>query len=418
MTRFRFPLLCSALLLAGVAAAQALPVSDTINMRFYKDIVFTQMYGDQQLVLDTSIAYGEPNTTLAPEAYAPACQYILTQTSEEVAALSQTDPALRLVPGEDFRLLLVVSDKALPGAVADDGTLSDIPPKIPVAIDAAGNWVALDTNDGAKLTCTWLDCVWKTENSHADYVLVGDVHGVPNVAKEGTEVTGSVGLGGTLYNFSTEAYNLVGKIDTTDLMSANNAYVFLVVLDTRVPNDEGTAWACVGAPTRVSRYGIAYIGRLSTAPSIECNYVLSRSGEKTLYGNPSPVRPAFGVTSLTVDGVTLTGNDLDDYLKPMLATESTNPDVQPLPDGILGMIVYPYNESGLLSYALQTKANLSDPEWQDVAEWIDSLSEDERPSSGVLQGFDRIPADGKTPLVLPRLESETQRFYRLVAPGK
>lgn len=416
MTRFRIPLLSAALLFAAVAGAQGFPVSNQVNMGFFKHVTYTPADGSAQaFVSDYSVAYGALRTDLAPNVYTFQNPYPEGQTEEEVAALGPSDPQLRLIPGENFRLLLVVSDRALPAAEDEYGNTASDYPAIPVAIDAAGNWVALETNGGADIECEWLTCTWK-DGSGDDFITVGEVHGVPNVEQEPYDVTGTVDFNGAEYTITARAHELSGFFTRTGLTTSSYAYVFLVVLDTRMPDATGTDWVCAGAPVRVARYGIAYVGKPSAFP-LECDFAIARAGHGVLLGNPSPVRPAVGVTSLTVDGKVLIGAELDAYLTPTFAAAPLERTGESLSSG---MTLYPYCEAGLLTYTLQTKASLADSEWQNAADWLRALREagGTVADDATLQDYSRVPADGRTPLVLPRVDGEKSRFYRLVAPGK
>ncbi len=75
-------------------------------------------------------------------------------------------------------------------------------------------------------------------------------------------------------------------------------------------------------------------------------------------------------------------------------------------------------------YALETKATLADA-WQDANAWLTSVTlpetatnaEKEALEALKAQDYTRIPADGATPLTLPKIAGESSRFYRLVCPA-
>ena len=116
-------------------------------------------------------------------------------------------------------------------------------------------------------------------------------------------------------------------------------------------------------------------------------------------------QPAAAIESLVVTQngaqVTLTGDDLADYLKP-----NVNSFAQGIEDGkpVLNLAV---TAPDVQYYTLYTKAKLSDLEWtkfEDYAKTLDNVNG---------KYYTRFRIDGESPLKIPVLTGETSRFYQL-----
>lgn len=372
MTRFRIPLLSAALLFAAVAGAQG---SHKVNLYFYKE------WENE----DVSTAYGVQDSVAADAYY--------TESMPEIST-DLLSPGLRLLPGEVFRVLMVVSD----GALLDGN--SDGTPDIAFKLDAQGNVVPLDADVG--YTYEWFG---------EARTVPADEPGMPVRAE--THVDGDKDSG-SRYGMVSLTYSVGGH-------SSKTVSLFLVTQDARLPDGSGTAWAV--SDSLVSRYGVAFLTSfqdtvmLLTQPPTsvhigrpEGTLTLSQS-TKLCVGNPAPVRPTAALTSYVAeDGQTIAGDDLAALVTPTLQAAS---------DAEGGSLtVVPSVGLPLYRYAVETADSLGG-EWELLDDWVAS-----KKSSGAAisetapLGYSAIVPDGKTPLVLPRADGETSRFYRLVAPGK
>lgn len=359
MTRFRFPLLCSALLLAGVAAAQ---IPQSVLVHFYKtwDGV------------DVSTAYGPWTAELDEQGY-----YMPTDVALPSDGL--TDPGLRLIDGEIFRVLAVSS--ATTGYGKDD--------PIPFTIDALGNVVGLPEGSYAWQTCL-----------HGDTAVTTTDFPVNAIPGEGQSATG--------VPLATEKDVANGYVSLTFSIAHNaslpHVTLYLVTLDTRRP--DGSAWSAGDAGYTVARYGVSYLAGFTTGGlfSMPINVYVGRPATTSYaacYGNPAPVRPTAGLTEYGE----LSGADLAKALTPTLKPAgSSDSDA---------LAVIPSVGLNLYRYTVETTGVLGE-EWEPLDTWV----EREGVSGGSPFGYSAVVPDGQTELTLPRKDGESQRFYRLVAPGK
>lgn len=367
MTRFRIPLLPAALLLAAVAGAQG---SHTVNLYFYKEWEYR----------DVSTAYGEQDSVAADTYY--------TEVMPEIST-NLLSPGLRLLPGECFRVLMVVSDGALPDGDGD-GT-----PDIAFKLDAQGNVVPLDADVGYA------------------YEWFGEARAVP-ADEPGMPVRAEAYVNGD--NTTGSRYGEVSLTYSVGNHNGKTVSLFLVTQDARLPDGSGTAWAVSGS--LVSRYGVAFLTSfqdtfmLSIQPPTsvhigrpEGTLTLSQS-TKLCVGNPAPVRPTAALTSYVDEsGQTIAGDELAALVTPTLQAASAD-----AADGTLTVV--PSVGLPLYRYAVETADSLGG-EWELLDDWAAR----EGIAGTAPLGYSAIVPDG-TPLVLPRKAGETSRFYRLVAPGK
>lgn len=356
MTRFRFPLLCSALLLAGMASAQT---AQYVYLHFYK-----MLDG-----VDVSTAYGAQSDVQSSAYYTDAMPE---------ASTNLTDPGLRLVPGETFRILKVMSAAGLP-----DENNDNIPDTIPFTIDATGI-VIPQGDEASSYTFEWF----------------GDPMVVPN-GTSGVPVTPAAYPG---YDPDFFSYGTVSlTFDIT--MTGDNVALFLVTMDTREPGENGNAWDVGGSI--VARYGVAYLTSFQDVLSFipqPVDVYIGRPADGSVtacYGNPAPVRPTAGLTEYGE----LSGADLAKALTPTLKPAGSS--------DCDALAVIPSVGLNLYRYTVETTGVLGG-EWEPLDTWV----EREGVSGGSPFGYSAVVPDGQTELVLPRKDGESQRFYRLVAPGK
>lgn len=354
MTRFRIPLLSAALLFAAVAGAQGFPIATKHlwTLYFYKTI-------DD---VDVSTSYSVMNTSLGAGYKTDA---------PEPASDSPTDPGLRLVDGEIFRVLAVY------GSAAVD---SD---SIPFAIDATGAVVGLGSDYEAE---------WATWGEGDETLLaVQGVPGIPVALKD---------------DGSPNTVVVSCPVKT----AKQYVTLYLVTYDTRTPDASGEAWQASG--TTVARYGVARLASSSSIMGSLGNVAIAvgeraspRDDAQLAYGNPAPVRPTAALTSyVDENGQTIKGDDLAALVTPTLdASDAEGGSLTVVPSG--GLPLY--------RYAVETSDSLGG-EWELLDDWVAR----EGITGTAPLGYSAIMPDGKTPLVLPRKEGETSRFYRLVAPGK
>ncbi len=264
-----------------------------------------------------------------------------------------------------------------------------------VMIDGAGQLVLGENAAGAKwLTLQWTKNLVTTE---AEYIVVGDALGAP-----------ANKLYSTYYGFNV--------FTTEDVAgSGGKVYMYLVAMDTRT--GEGI---CEGQPMRVKSYAMALCrwsttqanvlpggaGQTTpgfwwvTASSNEENadgVLVSAPGWKTAW------QPAAEITSLVVDGKTLTGDDLTDYLTPKVDSMTTSAEA----------LTLTATAPDVQYYTLYTKAKLSDESWVPFEEFV---ANDENLVDKINgKSYTRFRIGGESPSILqiPLISDEASRFYIL-----
>ena len=299
-----------------------------------------------------------------------------------------------LVKNEMFRVLLVRDKRA---NVVHTTTPS-------IAIDAAGQIACATCGaiDFAKheTTCeaNALGAAWQKIGQQT-FITVGNVLGVPYQ-----------NYVGTTYGFATTLNA------TTVSGTGGYFYCYLVALDTRHYDSTKDTFACDGSTSPVAGYamtqcyydeGIYNFNLSAQKPLSATNFMVNgKTGVLGSYnqidfpGRILPWQSCAEIKSLVVDGETLTGDDLADYLTPkvnsMIATAeglsltATAPDVQ--------------------YYTLYTKAKLSDESWVPFEDFVNENENFVDKTIG--KRYTRFRIDGKS-LSIPQVYGEASRFYML-----
>ncbi len=365
-------------------------------------------------VYDYTIAYPTTvNATLVANEYDDESEY-------NVSWGGTPSTHQRLAQGEVVRLLCVSSKTALETekiSIDDDFFVTRVK-EIPVSIDALGNVIPLIEN----IECTWLT-TGKKEYAK-DYALIGETAGVlENSTTSDLDTPKLSECGGAVYEGS--RYVTTWTLPT-DPVSGTYYYIFIVTFDTRPT--VGDLVAAKGIKY-LRAYGIAYAGQLGASPLDA--YLLDNpthpiypadlpADGQLLFvsGDPSPSRALAPIQALVVDGKTLTGADLEAYLTPTFsAVATTTTTTKTASEGVTGVTVYP-NSPDLCLYTLETSTALTDDPTTEVKEnaWIKVSTWLADAGSETTINYDAVVANGTTALVLPKLEGDTTRFYRLVAP--
>ena len=313
----------------------------------------------------------------------PVCYQYAAET-----AATKGEKNIPLVKNEIFRVC-IVRDKR-----GNEVTETTEPA---VTIDAAGQLVLGPNAAGAK----WLDIQYtpngETTYVNTDWITVGDAAGAPSNKRYSD---GDV----TYYGFETLTTEDVGKSDG----KAYKVYMYLVVMDTRL--GEGT---CEGFPMHVKSYAMALCGGTKTQKYVESSSASPRAwyvktGDEldpydiTVYapGWKLPWQPAAEIKSLVVDGDTLTGDDLTDYLTPKVASMTTSA------DGLTLTATAP----DVQYYTLYTTDNLTNGSWKKFEEFVNN--DENFVDKTIGKRYTRFRIDGKS-LSIPVISGETSRFYQL-----
>lgn len=275
-----------------------------------------------------------------------------------------------------------------------------------VAVDAAGQLVCADCGtadfsqhrtlsngsacaanaSGAKwMTLRWTENLVTTE---AEYIVVGDVLGAP-----------ADKLYSTVYGFN---------VFTTEDVSGSGGkvYMYLVAMDTRT--GEGV---CEGVPAHVKSYAMAlcygadnqsYINKEDSSPRA---WYVNATGGILVFSPGLEIawKPRAEITSLVVDGETLTGKTLATYLKPNVSQFATSA------EGLTLTATAP----DVQYYTLYTKEKLSDTAWTSFEEFV---ANDENLVDKINgKSYTRFRIGGESPSILqiPLVSGEASRFYML-----